>query len=293
MAKSFGGVHPVRRGNNLIKLIASFFVFTISSVIALIVVLNPKPEAQASKAPVVVETEAAGMKMAPVLVPIQEIPNGTLLEPRMFRKESRPQVGIPERSVQDFEEIKSQYARALILPGIPLHQEQLTNVRPTNAVTANIPSGFRAVTIHVDARTSVEGFVRAGAVVDVEWASQINGAPGIVTIVESAKVLSAERNTHQGTPAGVPIPSTVSLLVTAKDAKKIQLASTTGKLSLSLRGDDDMGGSSGGGSITVNDLLPKANNSKNDTGVDGTVTIGGEKWLLIDGKMVPASKRNN
>ncbi|MCI5065444.1 Flp pilus assembly protein CpaB [bacterium] len=292
MNRQFGGMHSSRGGDRSRPIIiAGFLLFLLFAGLAVLFLQSTgggDPQSPA-RAPVVVEREAP-MKMTSVLVPIQEIQTGVPLEPRMFRKETRPQVGVSERAVKDFEEIRSHYARSLIVPGQPLHKEYITSIRPTNILTANIPEGFRAVTIRTDSRTSVEGFVRPGAKVDVEWATRINGAPGVVTIVENAKVLSAERQTQEAAKQGGAVPSTVTLLVTAADSKKIQLASTTGKLSLSLRGDEDTGRSQGGTGITIKDLLP-GNKRKTQENVDGVVTIGGVRWLLVEGKLVPADSR--
>ena len=293
MARQFGGVHPSRNSRSGTLLIVGFILFLLFALIAYFLYTSqvkggaaaPQAANNSTNNTAAVDPE---IRMMAVLVPIQEIKEGTPLEKRMFRKDSRPKVGVSDRAVQDFEEITGNFARTMLVPGQPLHRDFITSIKPTNVLTAKIPEGFRAVTIRVDARTSVEGFVRPDAHVDVEWATRINGTPAIVTIVENAKVLSAERQTQSQTAQGAPVPSTVTLLVTAKDAKKIQLATTTGKLSLSLRGDEDPG-SAGGGGITLKDLMP-GGKKRTQENVDGTVTIGGVRWLLVDGKLVPASK---
>ncbi|MCB0320147.1 MAG: Flp pilus assembly protein CpaB [Bdellovibrionales bacterium] len=294
MARQFGGIHP-SRGSDRARpvIITGFVLFLLFGGIA-VYALKDSGEQKPTKVsePQVIEKQRE-IKMVSVLVPIQEIPNGTPLEPRMFRKETRPEIGVSERAVKDFEEIRAHYARSLIVPGQPLIREYITPVKPTNILTAAIPEGFRAVTITTDVRTSVEGFVRPGAKVDVEWSTHLNGQAAIVTIVENVKVLSAERQTQVNTPNGAPVPSTVTLLVTAKDAKKIQLASTNGRLSLSLRGDEDSGRLTGGGGITINDLLPGGSRKDQQENVDGTVTIGGVRWLLVDGKLVPSTSRKS
>lgn len=292
MSRHFGGMQPGRQADKTkTVLLVSLFFVVVFTVLAFVLLSTGHTKVEPK--PVAVETEAE-VKMVDVLVPVQEIKSGTPLEARMFRKQSRPQVGVSPRVVKDFEEIQNYYARALIVAGQPLHKDYITSVRPVNAVTANIPPGFRAVTIRVDARTSVEGFVRPGAKVDVVWASRIRGRPGVTTIVENAKVLSAERQTQEQVEAakkGAPVPSTVTLLVAIQDAQKIQLASTTGTLSLSLRGDTDGGKASNAGkSITIDDLL--GNKPKQEgQNVEGTVTIAGEKWNMVEGKLVPAKKR--
>ncbi|MCB0334594.1 MAG: Flp pilus assembly protein CpaB [Bdellovibrionales bacterium] len=294
MARQFGGVHPNKQNDKAKVILAASLVFIVLFASLAYVLLSSQSEPPKAAAVVVDSGGESEIKMVDVLVPVSEIQPGAALEARMFRKESRPQVGVSNRVVRDFEEIKAHFARSLIVPNQPLHRDYITSVRPTNILTANIPEDFRAVTIRVDARTSVEGFVRPGANVDVVWASRIRGKPGITTIVQNAKVLSAERQTKvDNANPGVPVPSTVTLLVTAEDAQKIQLASTTGKLSLSLRGDADAGKAAGSKTITLDDLIGGIPGARKEENVEGTVTIGGERWLLVDGKLKPATSRDS
>ena len=135
--------------------------------------------------------------------------------------------------------------------------------------------------------TSVEGWARPGANVDVLWMSRFGDREGLKTIVENAKVLSAERQIDS-TSNNITVPSTVTLLVTAQDAAKIQLASTTGTLSLLLRGDTDTSSSTLSSPITVEDLLGKEKKGDfGNTKASGIVKIGDEEFYLIDGQLVP------
>lgn len=294
MTRQFGGFGPPRQTDRA-KVLVLFGLVAVClfSAIAFLFLYRPEPK-EVTKT-VVVEKQAE-IKMVDVLVPIQKVDAGTPLEPAMFRREARPQVGVTNRVIKDFEEIKGTYARSLIVPGQPLYRDYVTNVRPTNALTANIPEGFRAVTIRVDARSGVEGWARPGAKVDVVWASRINGQPGVTVIVQNAKVLSAERDLDAATKPGQPVPSTVTLLVTANDANKIQLATTTGSLSLSLRGDNDPGKGVSGNSITVDDLLNRQKESEAPVSpAEGVVRMKGpdgkiSEFTLRSGKLVPAKE---
>jgi len=289
MARQFGGVHPGSQGDKAKIVVAAGAVFVVLFSLLAYGLLSSGGGEQQPVETVVVQDQS-DIKMVEVLVPVQEIDAGLALEPRMFRKESRPQIGVSNRVVKDFEEIRAHYSRSLIVPGQPLHRDYITSIRPTNVITANIPEGFRAVTIRVDDRTSVEGFVRPGARVDVVWTSSIRGKPAITTIVQNSRVLSAERQTGDEQQKGAAPPRTVTLLVTAQDAQKIQLASTTGQLSLSLRGDLDTGKAGSGTSITLDDLIGGPRGAQRpQENIEGTVTMGGEKYLLVNGKLVPAA----
>ncbi len=178
-----------------------------------------------------------------VLVPKMEVISGSVLSADMFRTISLPESQVNRSAIRSFSEIDGFFAKTLLVPEQPLTRDFLTPIKPASDVISEIPEGFRAVTIRVDARTSVEGWARAGARVDVVWSSVVNGKPTISVIVENAKILSAERQiappaeNNNGEPA--PMPTTVTLLVQADDASRIQLASVSGSMSLSLRGLTD------------------------------------------------------
>lgn len=296
MSRHFGGGNQLRQSDKarLVLLLGAFAVLLFSSLAFLFMYSG---SSQPAPTTVVVEKEAE-IKMADVLVPIEAIEAGQALEPAMFRQESRPQVGLSSRVVKDLEEIKGHYSRSLIVADQPLHRDYITNVRPTNALTVKIPEGFRAVTISVDAKSSVEGWARPGARVDVIWASRIRDQPAVTEIVQNAQVLSAERQTDAGTKSGGIVPSTVTLLVTAKDAAKIQLAQTTGSLSLNLRGDNDGGKGTEGGVVTLEDLTGSSAKRIEPSRPQNTVKIRNkngtlEEWEFRDGRLVPLDNRRD
>ena len=286
MARGFGGVGPVGRAPRFNFVIIGGVAVALVCVVLAFVLLSNKPTTATTQT-VVVEKEAP-IKMQGVLVPISDVQMGSPLEASMFRREDRPALGIGPGALRDLEEIKGMYSRSLILQGQPLLKDMITSVRPANAITANIPDGFRAVTIRVDQRTSVEGFTQPGAKVDESWTSTIKGQPAVKVIVQNAKVLSAERKTDQNVQgAGGAIPTTVTLLVSDRDAAKIQLASTTGTLSLSLRGDADPGKGVIQDKVTINDLLSSGEQVEQER-TEGSVVIGGKRFkLLPGGKMIP------
>ncbi|MFM1848045.1 MAG: hypothetical protein RL417_1519 [Pseudomonadota bacterium] len=294
MARHFGGGNQMRQSERarILLLVGVFAVLLFSTLAFLFISSGPTT---ATTKTVVVEKEPE-IKMADVLIPLSAIEPGQPLEPTMFRKEPRPQVGLSPRVVKDFEEIKGHFSRSLIVADQPLHRDYITNIRPTNALTVKIPEGFRAVTISVDAKSSVEGWARPGARVDVVWASRIRGQPAVTEIVQNAEVLSAERQTDANSKPGAAVPSTVTLLVTAKDAAKIQLAQTTGSLSLNLRGDNDGGRGSPGGTVTLDDLTGNREREAPEAPAGGTVKMRGkdgkmEEWVFKNGKLVPAAMR--
>lgn len=281
MARHFGGVNQ-NRGGDKAKVFALAGVFVFLLLIGGVLLVYSSGEAKSPPpARVVTVEKEPEIAMVDVLVPIKNIATGQQLAPSLFRKESRPKVAVSPRAVRSFEEIQNHFAKTLIVEGQPLVREYITAVKPTSEVTARIPEGYRAISIRVDATSSVEGFARPGARVDVQWVSSMRGGSGVTTIVQNAKVLSAERQINPNAPPGAPVPSTVTLLVTSEDASRITLATATGRLTLVLRGDTDVKAMSDS-TITVEDL--RGGSSKGPRAAcEGSVTIGQVKYCVKPG----------
>jgi pilus assembly protein CpaB len=301
MPAHFGGISPIKnqqRAKTLVLGLAAVFVVCLAIVGFLVVNSGPSTATQNSSANQGVATQVESVQ---VLIPIQNIETGSRLDEAMFRKEMRPKAGLSPRAVRDFEEVKNHWARTLIPADSPLVQDVITIVQPVHAVTAMIPDGYRAVTIKVDSTSSVEGWARPGAKVDVYWATSLNSKQTVKVIVENAQVLSVEQSLQSAPPGsqgqqpnkdgGMAIPRTATLLVSARDAQKIQLAQTAGTLSLSLRGDTDSGKAGDSQAITMADLFGGQTKEAVDTPSEGTVRIGDVEYNVINGKMVPVTKK--
>lgn len=269
----------------------ALFVISVIAMFALLfMILSSKNDKGDVKTVKVEEEKEPEVKMVSVLIPNRNIEPGTALEASLFRIEQKAQVAVDNNAITGVAAINGKYAKSLIVAGVPLLKNLVTEVKPVSAISSSIPPGYRAVTIRVDKRTAVEGWAKPGSKVDVVWASQIRGKPAITTIVQNAKILSTDQRTSdsgQGKKEG-SVPGTVTLLVTVLDAQKIQLASTAGKLSLSLRGDLDLGGATNSSSITIDDLLGLSRGGPKKRVYKGKVTLGGKQWGLDEeGQLIP------
>ena len=183
--------------------------------------------------------------MVEVIVPLEAIPPGATLEPKMFHRVKKPDVVVGPDIIRDFEDIKGLYSRGVLVAGQPVHRDFLTSLQPVNALTASIPPGYRAIAISVDAISSVEGWAQPGARVDVIWVTRDLGSQMAYVIAPNAKVLSANKRA-EGSQAGSSssegeTPQTVTLLLSVRDAMRVRLASLNGRLALVLRGAEDAG----------------------------------------------------
>jgi len=218
---------------SLIALLIVAFVLLAQSNQAVGTAMQSQPAAEPVQ-PVSVGTE--------VVVAQSRIEEGTRLEPFMFTsmqlEESKVPMGVVRK--QDLDRISGRFAARLISPNIPVVLEDVTDRPPINLL--NIPPGYRAVTINVDSRSGVEGFAKPNTRVDVLWTFTQDGKQKVATIVRFTKILSVGGVTsadRQANVQGQAGSTTVTLLVSEKDAKKIELARTLGVLSLSLVGDQE------------------------------------------------------
>ena len=183
--------------------------------------------------------------MVEVIVPIESIPPGATLEPRLFHRVKKPEVLVGPEIIREFEEVKGLYSRGVLVVGQPVHRDFLTSLQPVNALTASIPPGYRAIAISVDAISSVEGWAQPGARVDVIWVTRDLGAQMAYVVAPNAKVLSANKKAEGATVDGKTkdeeVPQTVTLLLSVRDAMRVRLAALNGRLALVLRGSEDAG----------------------------------------------------
>jgi pilus assembly protein CpaB len=197
-----------------------------------------------SKANTVVASQKKAVDdgMIDIIVPLQSVPPGSTLDPKMFRRVKKPELVVGVDIIRDFEEIKGLYSKGVLVAEQPIHRDFLTSLQPVNALTASIPKGYRAIAISVDATSSVEGWAQPGARVDVIWVTKDFGMQMAYVIAPNAKVLSANKKAEgarvEGKDKEVEVPSTVTLLLSVRDAMRVRLAALNGRLALVLRGID-------------------------------------------------------
>jgi pilus assembly protein CpaB len=192
--------------------------------------------------------EASAVKPVPMdkmVVAAKPLGLGTRLEPSMLRTISWP-VGDPVagmcRRIQDCTN------RALITPvaeNEPILDSKLASTAAGAGLAAVIPEGMRAMSVAVNDVVGVAGFVTPGTMVDVLVTGTVVGANqgGSITrtILENVRVLAAGQKVQQdqeGKPQTVPV---ITLLVSPEDAAKLAMASTQGKIQMSLRNTVDTG----------------------------------------------------
>ncbi len=299
MPAAFGKKASKRHAPAIVMALFSFFLLIAAGSL----VISSLGKTQASeKQPtqqIAVEKPAA-IEMEEVIVPTKNFEANQPIDPTFLAKVSLPRSAIPLGAVRVFEELDGMYTRGPIPANQPIVKAFLTKDRPANPVVANIPEGFRAVTINVTALTGVEGWARAGAHVDVQWINEGDGStapasgvgvkvggPQIMAIVQNAKVISAERRLDANTDPAAPVPTTVTLLVDEIDAQKISLTSNAGTLILHMRGTGDSDISNITSTpLTLPDLLDGPKEIANDAAIQGVAKVKRadgktEEWAVM------------
>ncbi len=272
---------PSQQSNSLILILGTLLVLSLAVFVGYAYFFWIQQTPAVAAKPAVVAP-----RMVDVLVSVNSIESGAPLDPSMFRRESLSSDNLVPNTITNFDEIRGAYAASYIAARQPLSSDFITTKPPVNEIQATIPEGYRAVSLSVDATTSVEGWARSGAKVDVLLASTVNNRPAITTIVQNAKVLSAGRNTNNDGTA--QIAATVTIMVSVDEAAKIQLASSSGVLSLALRGDEDPVESPDNVTVTI-DSVAGVVPSQTPFAVpsEGKVTIDGRHYQIVNGRLVP------
>lgn len=182
-----------------------------------------------------------------VLVATRALPVGTIIQADSFRYQPWPQ-----ELVQEAYYIKDQVpppqpgtvVRFAVTAGQPITQGALVKPGDRGFLAAALGPGMRAVTIAVDAKSGVAGFVFPGDRIDLVLAQSVEGGgqgPSLKTaetFVRNLRVLATDQRTDSTTKEGkteVITFSTVTLEATPRIAEKIALAQSLGPLSISLR----------------------------------------------------------
>ena len=193
------------------------------------------PEVAAATGPV----EPTGPR---VLVAQRSLPGGTIITQDAIPSQAWPQELVRDAyfiaGEADVSKLLGTVVRYQITAGEPVTQGALVAPGDRGFLAAALGPGMRAITVPVNAQTSVAGFVFPGDRVDLMMTHETEGVKATETILRNLRVLATDQSTSQNTVDGQTVArtvSTVTLEVTPKIAEKIAVAQTVGSLSMSLR----------------------------------------------------------
>ena len=249
------------------------------------------PEANAAA-----QVEAVGPK---VLVAQRALPTGTIITADAVGYQLWPEELVQDAYFLDGEaditKLIGTVVRHPITAGEPVTQGSLVSPDDRGFLAAALTPGMRAITVPVDAKSGVAGFVFPGDRVDMVLTQTVQGNDGTAlkaseTIIRNLRVLATDQSTTQETIDGVTQVKafrTVTMEVTPTMAEKVAVAQTIGTLSLALRSIADSEGelerALAAGEVTIPDdatpeeeerILRKAVGRPDDA--RGTYVTGGD-----------------
>jgi len=172
-----------------------------------------------------------------VLVAADDIQVGARVEDRDVRMAHYPIAGLPGGT---FSRKSQVLGRGVI---IPIYKGEFilpSKLAPENAgagLPSLIPPGMRAVSVRVNEVVSVAGFVGPGTRVDV----LLTGTPAggaesqTTTVLQNVAVIASGHTLERNASGEAQNTPVITLLTSPEDAERLTLASSEGKIQLSLR----------------------------------------------------------
>ncbi|KPP87489.1 MAG: Flp pilus assembly protein CpaB [Rhodobacteraceae bacterium HLUCCO07] len=129
-----------------------------------------------------------------------------------------------------------------IEPNEALTEVKVTKPGESAGITSLLERGMRAFAIKVDVASGVSGFLRPGNTVDIYWSGQVRGERTnreVTKMIESGVKIIAIDQSANVDAAEAKIARTVTVAVRPKQVARLEQAQSSGRLSLSLVGNDD------------------------------------------------------
>ena len=176
-----------------------------------------------------------------VILANTHLPIGTKIEASNLRQVAWPKKLLPQDFISDTEQVVGRVIKTEAFPGDVILESKLAPLGSEGGFSSIIPPGMRALTVEVNTYVGVGGFILPNTRVDVlvTVASYTDKEEASTRIIlENIKVLAVDQTFQRKGDDPVTV-QTVTLLVTPDQAEKLVLASTEGKLQLTLRNDAD------------------------------------------------------
>ncbi|MGD8395430.1 MAG: Flp pilus assembly protein CpaB [Candidatus Eiseniibacteriota bacterium] len=197
--------------------------------------------------------EAKEIVTSDVVVAAHDVEGGRKLGEEDVEVVAWPIELVPQNHFASAEEVVGRVSRHPVVHGEAIVEARLAPLGSDQGLGANIPEGYRAMTVPVNLVSGVSGFVLPGSRVDVLVSMRTSDRrrePVAKTILQDVRVIAVDQ--HLEGRDGRPLSSrAVTLLVEPTDAERLGLASTEGTLLLALRNSSDQGTESTAGTTVA------------------------------------------
>jgi pilus assembly protein CpaB len=178
--------------------------------------------------------------MAKIVVAAIDMPLAGKIRAEDLKLAEWPADHLPQGAVRDPKEVADRILISRVLAGQPVLPGMLASKNAGNGLAALIPPNMRAMAVRVDDVVGVAGFIHPDDRVDVLVTLHATRPGGVTTtkvFMQNVKVLAVGQEVEANDQARMHAnPATVAtLLVSPQDSERLALASTEGRLLLTLR----------------------------------------------------------
>ncbi len=173
-----------------------------------------------------------------VLVADKDLPTGTFIKENLLTWQSWPDEKLHQSYVikdkSDLKELVGSVVRRAISAGEPVSIGRLVKPGSRGFLAAVLRPGYRAVSLRINATSSISGLVFPGDRVDVILTHTVNAKRVSETVLTNVRVLAIDQQTNDQAQAP-KVGKHATFEVTPKQAEMFSVLSDMGKLSLALR----------------------------------------------------------
>ncbi|MGB8930105.1 MAG: Flp pilus assembly protein CpaB, partial [Anaeromyxobacteraceae bacterium] len=188
-------------------------------------------------------TAASRIPTVKVIVADVELPVGTEIRAENLLAIDWPQASRPEGTYEDPTQLVGKVVAARLLRFEPILPGKLAG-GTGGGLAALLTPGTRAVAVRVDDVVGVAGFLHPGDSVDVIATLRADGATNVTSskvILQNIRVLAVGKELDARAKGDKVVPATVAtLMVEPDESERLALASTQGKILLTLRSAQDV-----------------------------------------------------
>ncbi len=178
------------------------------------------------------------VKKTYVLVADKNLPTGTLIKENLLTWQAWPDAKLHRsyliKGESDLEELVGSVVRRAISAGEPVSAGRLVKPGTRGFLAAVLRPGYRAVSLRINATSSISGLVFPGDRVDVILTHTVNAKRVSETVLTNVRILAIDQQTNDQTQAP-KVGKHATFEVTPKQAEMFSVLTDMGKLSLSLR----------------------------------------------------------
>ena len=178
------------------------------------------------------------VKKTYVLVADKNLPTGTLIKENLLTWQAWPDAKLHQsyliKDKHDLKELVGSVVRWAISAGEPVSTGRLVKPGTRGFLAAVLRPGYRAVSLRINATSSISGLVFPGDRVDVILTHTVKAKRVSETVLTNVRILAIDQQTNDQAQAP-KVGKHATFEVTPKQAEMFSVLTDMGKLSLSLR----------------------------------------------------------